>query len=335
MMKFAVLIGSVAVAGAAVAGMAPREHALFPFGAGDAQRQYLGYVEGETTLVAPPTAGRLVARPLRRGDRVSKGETLFAIDTAQAEAEVARAMAQLAESRARHNNLLTGKRSEEQDVIRAQRREVEASLAMAEAEFKRQGDLLQRNFTSRQAYDQAESQVLQLRARLAALTAKERAGDLGARSAEIDAAAALVDQSKASLARAQHRLAQLAPVAPNDALIENTFYNVGEWVAAGSPVMSLLPDYHVKLRFFVPEEDMAKAQPGEHVRFRCDRCPSSLTAKITYRSPRAEYAPPVIYSQAARAQLVFMIEARPATGQQPLPPGLPVTVEALAPEAKP
>jgi HlyD family secretion protein len=83
MMKFVVLVGSVAVAGAAVAGMALRERALFPFGAGDAQRRYLGYVEGETTLVAPPTAGRLVARPLRRGDRVSKGETLFAIDTAQ------------------------------------------------------------------------------------------------------------------------------------------------------------------------------------------------------------------------------------------------------------
>jgi HlyD family secretion protein len=308
---------------------------LFPFGAGDAPRHYLGYVEGETTLVAPPISGRLVTRPLRRGDRVAKGETLFAIDTTQAEAEVSRALAQLAESQARHNNLLTGKRSEEQDVVRAQRHEVEASLAMAVAEFKRQGDLLQKNFTSRQSYDQAESTVLQLRARLAALTAKERAGDLGGRSAEIEAAAALADQSRASLARAQDRLAQLAPVAPTDALIENTFYNVGEWVAAGSPVVSLLPDFHVKLRFFVPEEDMIKAQPGEHVHFACDRCPSSLTAKITYRSPRAEYAPPVIYSQTTRAHLVFMIEARPDSGEQPLPPGLPVTVDALVPAARP
>jgi len=48
---------------------------------------------------------------------------------------------------------LTGKRPEEQDVVRAQRREIEASLAMAETELKRQADLLPRGFTTRQAYD--------------------------------------------------------------------------------------------------------------------------------------------------------------------------------------
>jgi HlyD family secretion protein len=101
-------------------------------------------VEGETTLVAPPVAGRLVVRPARRGDRIAKGERLFAINTAQAEDEVARATAALAEAQARHDDLLTGKRSEEQDVVRAQRREVEASLAMAEEDLKRQSDLLQR-----------------------------------------------------------------------------------------------------------------------------------------------------------------------------------------------
>ena len=80
--------------------------------------------------MAPPIAGRLVARPVERGSRVKKGDRLFVIDTTQAEAEVARATASLAEFQARHENLLTGKRTEEQDVIRAQRREIEASLAL-------------------------------------------------------------------------------------------------------------------------------------------------------------------------------------------------------------
>ena len=52
------------------------------------------------------------------------------------------------------------------------------------------------------------------------------------------------------------------PVAPEDALIENTFFNTGEWVPAGTPVVSLLPPFRVKLRFFVPEEDVARAQMG-------------------------------------------------------------------------
>ena len=203
--------------------------------------RYLGYVEGETSLIAPPVAGQLLERPVDRGGHVKKGDRLFVIDPTVARSEVARAEAALAETKARHENLLTGKRPEEQDVIRAQRREAEASLSMAEIELKRQTELLPKGFTTRQAYDQAESQVNQLRARLASLAAQERVGDLSARQAEIAAAAALIVQNEANLAQARKRLADLMPVAPEDALVENTFFNVGEWVPAGTPVVSLLP----------------------------------------------------------------------------------------------
>ena len=248
---------------------------------------------------------------------------------------MARAEAALAEARARHENMLTGKRPEEQDVVRAQRREIEASLAMAETELKRQVELLPRGFTTRQAYDQAESQVSQLRARLASLAAQERVGDLAARQAEIAAAAALIEQEQANLDQARKRLADLMPVAPEDAQVENTFFNVGEWVPAGTPVVSLLPASRVKLRFFVPEEDVSKARMGRPVSFTCDGCPADLRANIIYVSPRAEFTPPVIYSQSARTKLVFMIEARPESvpAQVALAPGLPVSVAPLPVEA--
>ena len=117
------------------------------------------------------------------------------------------------------------------------------------------------------------------------------------------------------------------PVAPEDAQVENTFFNVGEWVPAGTPVVSLLPASRVKLRFFVPEEDVSKARMGRPVSFTCDGCPADLRANIIYVSPRAEFTPPVIYSQSARTKLVFMIEARPEVpAQVALAPGLPVSV---------
>lgn len=301
---------------------------VFAFLGLEGDNRYLGYVEGETSLIAPPVAGQLLERPVDRGSPVKKGDRLFVIDQTLAKAEVARAEAALAEARARHENLLTGKRPEELDVIRAQRREIEATLAMAETELKRQVDLLPRGFTTRQAHEQAESQVLQLRARLASMAAQERAGDLAARQSEITAAAALIEQAQANLDQARKRLADLMPVAPEDALVENTFFNVGEWVPAGTPVVSLLPASRVKLRFFVPEEDVSKARIGRPVTFTCDGCPADLGATIIYVSPRAEFTPPVIYSQSARTKLVFMIEARPAglPSTVALAPGLPVSV---------
>jgi HlyD family secretion protein len=331
-MKRAPLLVVVALAAALlVSYVAWGDRLLALVGIGTDDGRYLGYVEGETSLIAPPTAGRLIDRPVERGGRVKKGDRLFVIDPVAARAEVARAEAMLAEARARHANLLTGKRQEEQDVIRAQRREVEAALVQAEVELKRQTELLARNITTHQAFEQADSQVRQLRSRAASLEAQERVGDLAARQSEIAAAAALIEQSQANLAQAQKRLEDLMPAAPEDALVENTFFNVGEWVPAGSPVVSLLPDHRVKLRFFVPEEDVARARAGSEVSFSCDSCPTGLKAAIIYVSPRAEYTPPVIYSQSARTKLVFLVEARPTAAGTPLPPGLPVSVAPFGP----
>ena len=271
-MKLALLIGSVALAGTLAGSYGSSERALAALGLGATpQQHYLGYVEGETTLVSPPVAGRLVARPMQRGDRVAKGDRLYVIDTTQAEAEVARATASLAEYQARHDNLLTGKRADELDVIRAQRREAQASLAMAKRELERQTDLLSRHVASRRSHDQAVAQVSELRARIASLDAGERAANLGARELEVAAAAAMIEQSQASLARARNRLSDLMPVAPDDALVENTFFNVGEWVPAGSPVVSLLPNFRVKLRSSCPRRSSPR-------RGRARRCASPAMA---------------------------------------------------------
>jgi len=298
-------------------------------GFGTERSRYLGYVEGETSLIAPPTAGRLVERPVERGQQVKKGDRLYVIDPVLAEAEVVRTEGALAESRARYENLLTGKRQEEKDVTTMQRHETEAALAQAEVELKRQTELVAKGYSTRKDYDQAESMARQLRSRAASLGAQERVNELPARPDEIAAAKALVEQNQANLDQAKKRLDDLMPVAPEDGLIENTFFNIGEWVPAGTPVVSLLPPYRVKLRFYVPEEDLAYARMSGQVSFTCDSCPPDLKAKIIYISPRSEFTPPVIYSQTARTKLVFLVEARPEPTQARLAPGMPVTVAPL------
>src|SRR5690606_33008956 len=105
--------------------------------------------------------------------------------------------------------------------------------------------------------DVLRSQADQLRARIEQLRAQEAAGDLGGRMAELDAAEARVQQAEASLAAAQSRLQDLAPRAPEDAVVDDTFYDVGEWVTAGQPVVSLLAPNRIKLRFFVREKEVA------------------------------------------------------------------------------
>jgi len=330
MKRRALLIVVAVIFAVSAAGLLWRGPLLSALGVSGESGRYLGYVEGETSLIAPPVAGRLVQRPVDRGVEVKKGDRLFVIDPVVAQAEVARTEGALAEARSRYENLLKGKRPEEKEITTAQRHETEAALAMAEIEYKRQSELLAKGVGTRKDYENAESTMRQLRMRQSSLIAQEKVNELAARPDEIAAAKAQVDQDHANLDQAKKRLDDLMPGSPEDGLIENTFFNVGEWVPAGTPVVSLLPPFRVKLRFFVPQEDVARAQMGETVSFTCDSCPPDLKARIIYISPRSEFTPPVIYSQTARTKLVFLIEAHPESTQTALPPGLPITVAPLA-----
>jgi HlyD family secretion protein len=128
---------------------------------------------------------------------------------------------------------------------------------------------------------------------------------------------------------ARDRLSDLSPHSPADAVAEDVFFKPGEWVAAGQPVVSLLEPSGVTIRFFLPQAAIARAPPGTTIRFHCDGCSGVKTATISYVASEPEFTPPVIYSEGARAKLVYLVEAKPAAADGELRPGMPVSVEPL------
>src|SRR5499427_3265220 len=124
---------------------------------------------------------------------------------------------------------------------------------------------------------------------------------------------------------AQWRLGQRQVVAPVGGRVADVLARPGETVAAGAPVVSLLPPENILVRFFVPEAALATIHRGDQVSLRCDGCPEGLAATVSFVSPTAEYTPPVIYSESSRAKLVYLIEARPAPEQAArINPGQPM-----------
>ena len=132
----------------------------------------------------------------------------------------------------------------------------------------------------------------------------------------------------AALAKSNWSFEQKEQFAPTNAFVQDTLYRVGEWVAAGSPVVQLLPPGNLKVRFFVPETVLPKIQSGQTVRVTFDGGQRNYAATVNYISTQAEFTPPVIYSQENRAKLVYMIEAKfPPADAANLRPGQPVDVE--------
>lgn len=288
---------------------------------GSARTQTLsGYIEGDNLFLSSPIAGTVRSVAVVEGTRVAAGQQLFTIDPAtlsaqgqQAEATTEAARTQIA--------------SAEANVRQA---DAEVAAAAAEADRAR-SDLnrllsVKRDDAAAVAGKDLDAARAAVRDATARVVAARRTAD--ARSAQVAAARAQTAQAQGGEREVQIRVNQLSPSAPSPARVEAVFFQPGEWVSANQPVVSLLPDNKVKVRFYVPEKEVARYVPGRSIHFSCDGCSAGLTAVIRYVSPRPEFTPPVIFSRGSRDRLVFLVEAYPARPAS-LQPGLPVDVEPL------
>jgi HlyD family secretion protein len=280
-----------------------------------------GYVESEPLYLASPISGVVTRVAVARGERVDAGALIFTVDTRSLAAQRDEAAAQIAQAKS------------QVAATTASRAQLEAAVAAARASAvsaTRDEDRANRLFAnapgaiSRQEVDRARAAGEAARAQLAAAQRQVDAAD-----AQIGAAGGQVSQAEGARADAEARLSLAAAHAPDAARVEDVFFQDGEWAAANQPIVALLPDRKITIRFFVPEREVARYRMGQAVRFACDGCAAGLYAVIDYVSPRPEFTPPVIYSLQSRDRLVFLVEARPANPRD-LTPGQPVDVTPLA-----
>jgi HlyD family secretion protein len=283
-------------------------------------RTLSGYIEGETLFLAAPVAGTVGSVDAMEGSRVQPGQKLFRIDPATLSAEGEQAEASRAAALTRIASAQSTARQADAEVASANALAERARSDLARLLAVRSDD---RAAVAGKDLDAARAALRDADARV---TAARRTAD--ARRAEIAVARAQAAEARGGQREVAIRVSQLSPPAPAAGRIEDVFFQPGEWVSANQPVVSLLPDNKVKVRFFVPEKEAARYRPGRKVRFSCDSCRHGLSATIGYVSPRPEFTPPIIFSRDSRDRLVFMVEAWP---ERPggLQPGLPVDVEPL------
>lgn len=282
---------------------------LMPLGSCDRQQpgQFQGYGEADYLYVSSEESGRLLALDIREGDYVEAGQVLFRLDAARMRIAALGAAASAEAARAR---------IEASGALAEAVKQAEANADLAAKTFSRSELLFVRGFVSKARLD----------ADRAALDAAKAA--VAQAKAERDAARLNLGATTAEAELAERRLADTIVAAPEVGTIERIYHRVGEVVAAGTPVLALLPPDNLKVRFFVPEGELARIVVGGQVSLSCDGCDEGLTARVSFIEAEPQFTPPVIYSLEEREKLMFLVEARPesATG---IRPGLPVDVRLL------
>lgn len=288
---------------------------------------YNGYVEGDYVYVAAAAAGRIAELTVEEGAQIARGDTLFRLEDAAQRAALKSAEAQVAVAKANLENLQTGGRSAEIDVIRANLDQARADQHLAQTTLERTQQLFATGNVSKASVDANEAKLESANARIAQLEAQLQVAELPARDAQRIAAEAGVEAALALFDGAQTALEDRAVTAPVGGLVDKVFYDVGEVAGAGAPVVAILPPDALKALFFVREADRMNVGIGSLFDVACNGCPPDLTARVTRLASSPQFTPPILYSKDEVSRLVFRAEAELVNADDILP-GQPLTLTA-------
>jgi HlyD family secretion protein len=293
--------------------------------------EWQGYAEADFIKIGPTQQGLLTSLYVARGSKVALGAPLFDQDDTNDRAARDQTARQLKQAEEQFANLQTGGKPTEIEQAEANLADATAARDKIETDLRRNEAMLKSQAASQQIVDDQRADLRSANAKVQGLQAAlaQMRAPIG-RAGEIKAQQQLVESLRAAVAMAQWRIDQRHVAAPAAGVVADVLARPGETIPAGGAVVSLLPPENIFVRFFVPEPRLAELHGGDKVALLCDRCPADFTATVSFISPQAEYTPPVIYSEASRAKLVYMAEARPPRERAALVnPGQPIAVRPL------
>jgi membrane fusion protein, multidrug efflux system len=238
------------------------------------------YVKADNTTIAPKVSGYLTQVQVGDNERVHAGDVLARIDDrdfrvalAQTKADVAAAQAAIASKQAQLDA--------QQAIIDAAKATLDvdkAQLTFAEQENKRYSDLATSGFGSVQNAQQAQSKISTAQATLqrdtANLASAQKQVDL--LKADIVEASAQAARAEAAQAQAELNLTYTTITAPIDGVVGNRTLRVGQFVQAGTQLMSLVPANGAYVVANFKETQLTDVRKGQAVDIKVDMFPGQV-----------------------------------------------------------
>jgi membrane fusion protein (multidrug efflux system) len=220
------------------------------------------YVKGHVVAVASRVPGAIIALEVQENEAVKAGQVIARLDPKDFEAAEAKARGSLAEARAS----MALNRSQIAQA-QAQVRAVESQRSLAELENKRLEVLVERQSIPRQKLDQARTALQVATAQLEAAQKQVAAIQGGLQVSESKAT-----QAEAAIEQVRLQKSYCTITAPCDGFVTRKMAETGMVVAAGQPLLAVVPlgqtDLWIEANY--KETQLAGVLPGQKVTLRSD-----------------------------------------------------------------
>jgi membrane fusion protein, multidrug efflux system len=238
------------------------------------------YVQADNTTIAPRVSGYLDEVPVGDNERVRGGQILARIDPRDFIVALDQAKADVAAARA----AVAGKQAAldiQQSTIDAAGATLavdQATEKFAEQEDKRYSDLASTGFGSAQNAQQAASRIGAARASVARDTAALASAvkQVALLKAELAQAEATAARNLAVQRQAELNLGYATVVSPVDGVVGNRTLRVGQFVQAGTQLMSIVPAANAYIVANFKETQLTNVRPGQPVEIEVDTFPGRV-----------------------------------------------------------
>ncbi len=233
--------------------------------------------EEQVTLSLKVT-GRLDQLAVDLGSRVEQGQVIARLIPTDFALRVEQARAAFQQARARLGLPPEG----EDDTVDPEKtaivRQAKAVLDEARLTRNRAETFVQRGIAARADLDAAEA-ALQV--------ADSRHQDA---LEEVRNRQALLDQRRTELELARQALRDSSLTSPLNGIVRERHATVGQYVAAGSPVVTIVRVHPLRLRLAIPERDASSIRPGQAVKVTVEGDPTVYEGRIVRVSPAIDEA---------------------------------------------
>lgn len=271
--------------------------------------------------------GRVLERTISEGQRVTTGQPIARLDDIEQRQQLDLRRAELTAANAALADLEAGSRPQEIAAAEATLRSAEAERDRAKIDFSRFEDLRTKEVVTARDYDSAQALLRVAEARVTEATERLKLVREGARAELIAQAKARVQQATATVALAETQVENTRLASPLTGTVISHNIEPGEFVAAGTPIVTVADTLHTWVRAYIHQTDLGRVRLGQKLVVHTDTAPGKdFEGTVSFIASEAEFTPKTVQTTKERVKLVFRIKVDVLNPQDELKPGMPADV---------
>lgn len=290
-------------------------------------------IQGQADATAVRVSGKLPGRVAEffvvEGQPVQKGDTLVRIHSSLVDAKLMQAEAMQTVATAQNQKVDAGTRSQIKNAAFDLWQQAIAAETITKKTFERMESLFKQGVVSEQKRDEAQAAFSAATAAAKAAKSQYSMAQEGAQKQDKESAQAMVNVAKGGVKEVESILEDQYLVAPCNGEISDIYPNIGELVAPGAPIMSVLKLEDTWVTFNVREDLLNMLTMGKDVEVLIPGLNNMKTSmKVFYIRDMGSYA--VWSATKATGEYdskTFQVKMRPAKKIANLRPGMSILLD--------